>query len=139
GRGRLIIHSLAAAGTFFALCGWRLATVLLVLRDDQRERITFWDESPLALLRYLLSRPIPDWPTVLPGRHHADFISLTSYVGPVVVLLALVSLASGWRWWHSLTLACFWLAIGSVRWYHPSYWLADWPIFSSAHVVTRWR
>jgi hypothetical protein len=26
-----------------------------------------------------------------------------------------------------------------VRWYHPSYWLASWPIVGSAHVVTRWR
>lgn len=41
--------------------------------------------------------------------------------------------------WHTLTLVCGWLAIGSTRWYHPSYWLSAWPFFSLAQVVTRWR
>ncbi len=45
----------------------------------------------------------------------------------------------GWRWWHILTIVCAWLAMGSVRWYHPSYWLMDWPFFGSAHSVPRWR
>ena len=57
----------------------------------------------------------------------------------MVVLLGLASVARGWRWWHTLTLVSAWFAIGSVRWYHPSYWVAGWPFFASAHVVTRWR
>jgi hypothetical protein len=57
----------------------------------------------------------------------------------VVVVLGLVSLFHGWRWWHWLALVCTWLAIGSTRWYHPSRWLSDWPLFGSTHVVTRWR
>jgi hypothetical protein len=138
-RLRLLVHLLAAAGVFFILCGWRLATVLPVLLEDRRERVTWWDESLVAVLRYLLDRPIPDWSTVIPGRHWAEYMSLTSYVGPVVVVLGLASLAWGWRWWHTLMLISGWLAIGSLHWYHPSRWLADWPVFASAHVVTRWR
>jgi hypothetical protein len=138
-RLRLLIHTLAALGAFFCLCGWRLSTMLLVILDDKRERVTAWDESPAAILHYLLDRPSPTWPTDFPDTLHAVFIDLSCYVGPLVVLLALLSLAFGWRWWHTLTTLCFWLAIGSTRWYHPSYWLSDWPFFGSAHVVTRWR
>ena len=67
------------------------------------------------------------------------FGDLSCYVGPLVLVLVLLSLRSGWRWWHSLTLVCFALALGSLRWYQPSSWLASWPIYGSAHVVTRWR
>jgi hypothetical protein len=87
----------------------------------------------------LLERPPWNWYEVIPGQHHADFISLVSYVGPVVVVLGVVSLFHGWRWWHWLGLVCTWLALGSTQWYHPSRWLADWPLFASTHVVTRWR
>ena len=95
------------------------------MRDDQRERATNWDESPLAVIHHLLDRPPPDWPTAVPVQHVAAFVETTSYVGPVVVLLVLASLARGWRWWHTLTLiaACF--ALGSMRWYHPSYWTSE--------------
>ena len=85
------------------------------------------------------SAPSPTGPTSITGRHWAAYVSITSYVGPVVVSLALVSVARGWRWWHTLVLVSGWLAIGSTQWYHPSYWLLDWPFFGSAHVVTRWR
>ncbi|HKI21155.1 MAG TPA: hypothetical protein VKA15_24900, partial [Isosphaeraceae bacterium] len=138
-RKRVLVHTVAALGLFLALCGWRLATTLLVLLDDQRERVTLWDESPWATFGYLLARPAPDWYKIVPGQHHADYVSLVSYVGPVVVLLALLSLAWGWRWWHTLSFVSGWLAIGSIRWYHASYWLSSWPLFSSAHAVTRWR
>ncbi len=138
-RVRLLLNTVAAVGVCLALCGVRLATVLAVLKDDHRERITFWDESPLAQVHHLLTRPTVDWPTVIPVHHLADYIETTSYVGPVAVLLALVSLARGWRWWHTLFLVCTWFALGSVSWYHPSYWTGDWPLFASTHVVTRWR
>jgi hypothetical protein len=138
-RARMLVHTVVALGLFLSLCGWRLATVLPVLRDDQREHFTMWDESPWAAFGYLLARPAPDWYKILPGWHFADYVSLQCYVGPVVALLALVSLYWGWRWWHTLTLVAGWLAIGSIRWYHASYWLSFWPLFSSAHVVTRWR
>jgi hypothetical protein len=138
-RKRVLGHTVAAIGVFLTLCGWRLATALLVLLDDRRERVTFWDESPSAAFGYLLARPEPDWHEILPGRQHAVYISLVSYVGPAVVLLALASLAWGWRWWHTLSLVTGWLAIGSIRWYQASYWLVSWPLFGSAHVVTRWR
>ena len=64
-RARLLAHSLAAAGTFFALCGWRLTTVLLVLMDDRREPITRWDESLVSVIRCLLVRPPSDWTSVI--------------------------------------------------------------------------
>jgi hypothetical protein len=138
-RDRLLVNTLAAIGTSLALCGWRLATVLLVLKDDQRERMSSWDESPFSIPHQLLTRPAPDWPTLVPVQHLATYTETTSYVGPVVVLLVLVSLARGWRWWHTLTAFSAWLALGSMHWYHPSHWLQDWPLFASTHVVTRWR
>ncbi len=138
-RLRLLWHTVAACGVFLTLCGWRLMTVLLVLLEDRRERVTEWDESLLAVIYHLLARPLPNWPEVIPGRHWAQHSALTFYVGPVVVLLGLASLAWGWRWWHTLTLACGWLALGSLQWYQPSSWLAIWPFFRSAHVVTRWE
>ncbi len=138
-RVRLLAHTLAAAGAFFALCGWRLTTVLLVLMDDRREPITRWDESLVSVIRCLLVRPPSDWTSVISPQDGPTYVELNSYVGPVVVLLGLASLARGWRWWHTLTLVSGWFAIGSVRWYHPSYWVAGWPFFASAHVVTRWR
>jgi hypothetical protein len=130
---------MAAVGIFLLLCGWRLATTFLVLLDDKRERATFWDESPLAVFHYLLIRPDPNWTDIVPGQFHHVFIELTCYVGPMVVPLAIASLWPRWRWWHTLTLICAVLAIGSVDWYHPSYYLIDWPFFRSAHSVPRWR
>jgi hypothetical protein len=135
----VIWPTLAAAGTFLAMSGWRSATMLPVLLQDQRERVTAWDESLVAALRTLVDRPLPDWPESLPGRAWGYYCSLTTYVGILVVILVAISLARGWRWWHTVAVLTGWLAIGSVRWYHPSAWLADWPIIGSAHVVTRWR
>jgi hypothetical protein len=130
---------LLAAAVCLTISGWRIATVAFVLHDDQREQITTWDESIWSIPSFLLNRPPRDWPLILPGQHHATFFELNSSVGPVVVALAGLSLARGWRWWHTLALVCAWLAVGSMHWYQPSYWLARWPLFSSAHVVTRWR
>lgn len=138
-RRRFLAHVLAAAGVFLLLCGWRLATVLPVLRDDQRERISFWDETPVSMLHYLLNRPAPDWPVAIPPNLCATFIELTSYVGPLVLGLGLASVVRGWRWWHTVALVGAWFALGSLRWYQPSYWVAEWPVFASTHVVTRWR
>jgi hypothetical protein len=131
-------NSIAAAGVFVAIAGWRLATVYPVLRDDRRETVTLWDESFFGLWRHLLGRPDVGWPEVA-GHHGTWYVSVTSYVGPVVILLVLLSLTRGWRWWHTLIVISGCLAIGSRQWYQPSYWLADWPFLGSAHVVTRWR
>ncbi len=138
-RPRAVNQIVAAIGVFLALSGWRLATAYLVFMDDRRERMMSWNESLASAFGHLLARPAPDWTTALPGWGFATYTGLTSYVGPVVVGLALVSLFWGWRWWHTLTFVAGWLAIGSIRWYHPSYWLSSWPLFSSAQVVTRWR
>jgi hypothetical protein len=138
-RVRLLAHTLAAVGIFFALCGWRLATVLDVMQVDARGRATYWDESPVSVLHFVANRPRTDWSTTIPAYHAATYIETTCYVGPVVVLLGLASLATGWRWWHTLTLLSGWLALGSTTWYQPSHWLSDWPFFAACHVVTRWR
>ena len=138
-RARVLVHTVAAVGVFLGLCSWRLVPVVLVLLDVKREQVTHWDESLFSVVQCLLNRPLPNWSEVIPGRHWAAFIELNTYVGAVVVALALLSLTHGWRWWHTLALVCGWLAVGSTEWYHPSYWLETWPFFSSAHVVTRWR
>jgi hypothetical protein len=138
-RSALLLHTLAAGGVFFLLCAWRLCTVLFLILEDQRERVTYWDETPFSLFHHLIYRPSPDWTGIFSGPLGTVFGELTCYVGPIVLTLAAVSLAFGWRWWHTLALACFWLAIGSRRWYQPSSWLMDWPFIGSAHVVTRWR
>ena len=57
----LLLHTMAAIGVFFLLSGWRLSTVLLVLSEDKRERVTYWDETPISMLHYLLFRPAPGW------------------------------------------------------------------------------
>ncbi len=138
-RAALVRNTLLAVGVFLLIAGWRLATVHAVIREDRREAMTLWDEPPAAVFRHLLVRPEPNWPDAITGQHWAAYVSLTSYVGPVVVALALLSVLRGWRWWHTLVAISGWLAIGSTQWYHPSYWLYDWPFIGSAHVVTRWR
>ena len=139
GRGRLLLHTMAALGVFLALSGWRVVTVVPVLLDDVREHNSSWDLSPLEVLHDLLARPIADWSTAIPVRHIAHYVETIAYVGPLALVLALGSLWRGWRWWHTLTAFCGWLAIGSIRWYHLSYWVADWPLIDSTHIVTRWR
>ncbi len=47
-RAALMLHTLAAGGVFLLLCGWRLCTVLWLLLEDQRERVTSWNETPFT-------------------------------------------------------------------------------------------
>ena len=136
GRRRFLAHSAVALGTFLALAGWRLATTGSVYRDFPRPYATAWAETPRSILNHLLNRPSA---ATLARMEVPYFWETSCYVGPVVLGLALASLAEGWRWWHTLALACGGLAAGSVAWYHPSYWLAQLPVFASMHVVTRWR
>jgi hypothetical protein len=139
GRLRLLRHGAIALGTALALCGWRLFTLLLVLREDGREAITSWSETPTAMLHYLLRRPPADWPTAIPVPHVATFVELTCYAGPVALGLVALSLRWGWRWWHALAALGLLFAMGSREVVHPSYWTSTWPLFASTHVVTRWR
>ena len=136
GVGRLLAHSALAAGAFLALAGWRLATTGLVYRDFPRVYHSGYDETPWTILIHLLDRPSA---RALARNDQSYFWETSSYVGPVVLGLAALSLRAGWRWWHTLALACGWLAAGSVAWYHPSYWLAHFPAFATMHAVPRWR
>jgi hypothetical protein len=134
-RLRLLAHTALAAGVALALSGWRLATTVFVFRDFPRHLRSIWDETPWTILRNLLTRPSSSIATE-EGVYYWD---ASCYIGPVVLVLAAASLTWGWRWWHTLAAVCGGLAVGSVWWYHPSYWLADLPLFSSMHMVGRWR
>jgi hypothetical protein len=133
---RFLVHSALAAGVFLAATGWRLGTTGLVYRDFPRDMRAGHDQAPWSILFYLLSRPIA---AVLAETEIPEFWNRLWYIGPVALALAVLSLRRGWRWWHTLAAGCIWLAAGSVAWYHPSYWLAHLPVFSSMHVVPRWR
>ncbi|QEH34440.1 hypothetical protein OJF2_29790 [Aquisphaera giovannonii] len=136
GRSRFLGQTVLALGVFLLLTGWRLGTAGLVYRDFPRVlRSSFL--SPLdSVPDRLLARFPAEVLRVMENPHAWEF---ARYVGPVVPLLALASLLRGWRWWHTLTLLTGWLSLGSWEWYHPSYWLGHWPVFSTMHVVTRWQ
>ncbi len=136
GRRRFLLHTVLAAGVFFLLAGWRLATTGLVYRDFPRVYRTLYAETLWSTLVNLLNRPSADFLLYVDGTY---FWSATTYIGPVVLVLALLSLRGDWRWWHVLALACGSLGFGSVAWYHPSFWLAHFPVFSTMHDVARWR
>ena len=135
-RGRFLAHTALAAGVFLAMAGWRLATTGLVYRDFPRPYKSGSDESVWTMLRNLLARPTAEAVATEEGVYYWD---ATCYVGPVVLVLAIVSLGRGWRWWHTLAVGGLCLASGTVQWYQPSHWLMDFPLFSSMHVVGRWR
>jgi hypothetical protein len=135
-RSKLIGGTIVAVGMFLMLAGWRIATTIVVYRDFPRPLASGQDEGLAQVLRHLLYRRSAEF---LRGMEIPYFWETTCYLGPVVLALGLASLAWGWRWWHTLTLVCVVLAIGSAQWYHPSYWLSHLPVFSTMHVVTRWR
>jgi hypothetical protein len=74
-----------------------------------------------------------------PGQFALGWHEYGCYIGLLPCLLFFASMKNGWRWWHWLTLACFWLALGNSDWFHISRWLAEVPILSSMRVATRWR
>jgi hypothetical protein len=136
GRRRVLVQTLLAVGVCLALGGWRIATTALVVRDYPRVYFSMFGGSPRDLLSWLLDRPGPD---VLRTTSVPQFWESTCYVGPLALVLVVVSLRWGWRWWHALALLCLWLSLGEEHWTKASYWLAQAPVFRSMHVVTRWR
>lgn len=135
-RPRIVRNTAMAIGAFLALSGWRIATTGGVYRDFPRIHHGGMDESLEMVVRHLLARTPAE---VIRATEIPHSWETFTYIGPLAALLAVASLRWGWRWWHALTLVCAGLAIGSVHWYHPSYWLADLPFFDTMHVVTRWR
>ena len=113
-----------ATGVFLALAGWRIALTGLVFADYPR-RIPSSVDIPI---RYWIDALIMRWlPT--PELYKDTYaFNLPCYIGPIATLAALLSLRRGWRWWHTLTFACFAMATGSFRLYHPSYWVQEWPL-----------
>ncbi|MFO0957736.1 MAG: hypothetical protein U0800_09790 [Isosphaeraceae bacterium] len=116
-RRRLFRNTAVALGVFLGLAGWRIATTVGVYRDFPRIHAGGMDESLEMMVRHLLARTPPEKIRATENPHSWETFT---YIGPVAIVLAIASLRQGWRWWHTLTLICAWLAIGSVRWYHPS-------------------
>ena len=134
-RARVMKHSMLALGTFLALAGWRIATTGLVYHDFPRVLRGAIDLSLREVYHALVDRYSAHTLRVMETPY---FWGTTLYIGPVVLVLTAISLTSGWRWWHTLTLVCGCLAVGSAHWYHPSYWLGHLPVFNTMHLVTRW-
>ncbi len=135
-RARFLVHTILAVGLLLALAGWRLATTGLVFRDFPRPYWSLHDFTPWSILMYLITRPrVAD----LARMRIPEYWETLWYIGPLALTLAALSLGRGWRWWHTLTAGCVWLAAGEVAWYHPSYWLSHLPPFTAMHVVPRWR
>lgn len=105
------------------------------MSDYPRRLYTPLDPSLLDLLRSLVTRSQPPPWTVYPN----ETAESSAYLGIVPLSLAVWSLRRGPRWWHVLSLAAFALSLGTVRWYHLSFWVKDWPVFSTMHLVGRWR
>ncbi len=135
-RARFLAHTFLAVGVTLALAGWRLATTGLVYRDFPRPYQSAFDFTPWSIVTFLLTRPKPEMLAVMDIPY---FWETVWYIGPVALSLVAISLVRGWRWWHTLAAVCTWLAAGSVAWYHPSYWLSYFPLFSAMHSVPRWR
>lgn len=134
--GRVLLQAALAAGVVLTACGWRLATTGGVVRDFPRSHAP----STVQSLDYAMACWVgrPDAPT-LAATSAPVFWETNTYVGWPVVGLAVISLAWGLRWWHVLAILGFWLAFGGYTVWMPSYWLNHLPIFSSLHVVSRWR
>ena len=136
-RSRYASRVALAAGVFLALTGWRLVMTGRILLDFPRTIYSMVDVSIYGLLHATVDREIPP-SRVIP--YTEGFNSETAcYVGAATMLAAFVSLRRGWRWWHTLTAVCFAMAMGSVEFHHPSYWIREWPGFSTMHMVGRWR
>ncbi len=134
-RTRYAAHLVVATGVFLALAGWRIALTGLVFTHYPR-RISSAIDIPI---RYWIDALIMRWMPSSDIYKDTYAFNLPCYIGLIATLAALLSLRRGWRWWHTLTLACFAMATGSFQLYHPSYWVREWPIFSVMHVVDRWR
>jgi hypothetical protein len=136
-RARYAALALLAAGVFLAVAGPRLVLTGSLVVQYPRRLFTPFSESPRELLKDLLSRGVP--PPTLGPKAPMYIPELACYVGLIPVLAAVASVRRGWRWWHTLALAAFALAMGPFYWYQPSSWVRDWPVFSTMYMVGRWR
>lgn len=135
--GKYLLRSIQGLGLFLALAGWRIATVAAVMSDFPRALSSTYSETLWTIWVHLTERTEPR--LIQFGALHSYFWETCTYVGPLVLILAITSLLIRIQWWHWLLLVCGWLAAGSIEWFHASYWLDQFPVFSSLHVVTRWR
>src|SRR5690606_37873787 len=112
-RAEYLRSSLAAVGLVLLLCSWRLVPSLYLLGEFPRDWDTLVDRGPLTWMALLWQRP-----TGVEIFANADRLpwETVSYVGPVVLLLAVWSVTRGWQWWHTLMVMCFLCALGSRWW-----------------------
>ncbi len=135
-RVTFLLHTVLALGITLLLTGWRIATMAAVLHDYPRIRRSRIWLRPLAYVFLMIQRPTLEG---MQGMTAPIFWESNCYIGYLGLGLFALSMSRPLRWWHWLALGCFALGVGGVAWYHPSYWLAHWPGFSTMHMVTRWR
>jgi hypothetical protein len=142
-RSRLLIGVAWAVSIILAVAGMRAALAAELVLDFPRSRSDLIRvHIPAKAMALALIRPfqhlayrVPHWS----GNLGLGWHEFGCYVGVLAVVLFLVSLSSGWRFWHSLAVICLWLTVGNTDWYHPSAWLADVPILGTMRLATRWR
>lgn len=64
---------------------------------------------------------------------------ICSYVGITSLLLSLLSLRQGLRWWHAILIVLIWAGIGNDSCFHIMYWIQKIPGFSSHSCFSRIR
>ncbi len=142
-RRLLLLGCLSAGAMFLALAGMRTVLVGKLIRDFPRTRFSIIHQHvSLQTLGVMFVRPgqnmdyrfQTDAGTMGIGWHEYG-----CYVGVLPCVLFAASIRQGWRWWHTLTLACFWLALGNDSWYLPSDWLTHLPVLNTLRVASRWR
>lgn len=129
---------LLAAGVCLLVCGWRLPSMYLVMRDFPH-LVPGWPGWLDDLANSLLKRPSLARFETIPTALQFVFFERNSYVGVLAAALAVGGLLLGWRWWHSMAILSGWMAIGSNDWWQAGYWLQSWPVFASMHMIYRWR
>jgi hypothetical protein len=142
-RRRLLFASFAAGFTFLVLAGPRIVLSTELVLDFPRARSAQMEQvvGPARLLAMLVlpAQTMEFRPPAWVGDHWIGWHEFGAYVGLVGVVLFLVSLKDGFRWWHALAIVCVWLSLGNRRWYHPSWWITDLPILGTLRLATRWR
>lgn len=143
-RRHLSYACVAAVCMLFGIAGCRLVMVGQLARENPHSRENIesarigwppWSIFVLYIAPGMSLDPIdPITKSEIRGMHE-----VIAYAGIIPVVLFGISLRFGWRWWHSVFLACAWLGMGNNAWYHPSLWLQPFPPFSILRVATRWR
>lgn len=139
-RRRLFQAATVAGAVVLAMAAERvLASGQLVREYPRRKQDIFRVAYPALDAAEALWRPMQNLDDARRTPSLVGWHELACYIGAPATILFLASLAGGWRWWHTLTLATLLLAMGNTESWHPSRWLESVPIFNVMRVPTRWR